>query len=219
MPLSNRMGKCAPCGPTPRQPVCKKATRDTEFSSPLGQRQTKSVEFDCDVVASIVSLLRSRCPSAISRLVVALIVHAIQCMEHGWAKSHVSDKIQNASPLTAHDDAASAVIFITPISRVVATLIHRIPRLVGGSLSQSVDGMSGRRSLPQQATTAPCVSGNEGIDANSQARATVAKANIFTLRYSLFGNEASEAMADSVFKWRHGRKYSNVYVDGATFGF
>ncbi len=83
-------------------------------------------------LATIPSLLVLCSPSAIGRLVIAVIVDAVN--RHAfWARSHVGNKLSEAVlPFVAHGNPAPAVVWIPLVALVKAARFHVRPDAVFG---------------------------------------------------------------------------------------
>lgn len=69
-------------------------------------------------------------PSAIVRLVVAVVVDAIN--RHSWRfLTHVRKKVVELHPSFADCNSAPAILRESVIGRIGASLLHRVPRIVG----------------------------------------------------------------------------------------
>lgn len=91
--------------------------------------------------ASIGCLLSASSPSAVVRLIVAVVVDAVQCELRGRPLAHVRDKGENViSPTLANGYPSPTVILVTGMSRVVTTISHSRPSVIlwpSGSLTRS----------------------------------------------------------------------------------
>ena len=76
--------------------------------------------------ASILRLLLWRCPAAISRRVVSVVVDAIKRFAF-WTSAHVGKKVFVLTPSTADADAATAISMISGVVGVFAALEHGRP--------------------------------------------------------------------------------------------
>jgi hypothetical protein len=75
----------------------------------------------------IVSLLNSSSPTAISWLVIAVIVDSVYLIAKG-ARPHICNKIIKASkPSIANGDAPPTIILPTPVVGIIATPLHARP--------------------------------------------------------------------------------------------
>jgi hypothetical protein len=68
-------------------------------------------------------------PFAVRRLVIAVVVNALDC-QAGWTRPHIRNEIRVLEPPLAHLDAAAAVVFPLTDIRIDATLQHRDPTIV-----------------------------------------------------------------------------------------
>lgn len=80
-------------------------------------------------VAAMGVLFRASSPTAIPRLIVAIVVKAVDCLSFG-PFAHVGKKILERAPSVAHDDAAPAIPSVFFICGVVTPLHHVPPAIV-----------------------------------------------------------------------------------------
>ncbi len=79
------------------------------------------------VVSFIDGLFCSRCPSAIGRLIVAVIVDTFNRMVFGWSLAHVCNKVFKTLPSGANRNPATAVVTKRFIFGVFTSLSHAAP--------------------------------------------------------------------------------------------
>lgn len=92
----------------------------------------------------IVNLFSTCSPSAIARLIVAVIVDTIQC-QFWWAFAHVGQKVLKRTPSFADRNASTAIVEIKSVAEIIATLKHGPPRLISAaSFTASRMAMSDR---------------------------------------------------------------------------
>lgn len=113
-----------------RQPrVIAPPNRDIVYSSalgPLGQCQCLTVVRYALVAKSVIGLLFVRCPPAIRRFVISIIVDPVQRCTF-WARSHIRIKLHKIVPFR-HDlnpPAAIAVIMGSP--KIITATAHQTP--------------------------------------------------------------------------------------------
>lgn len=76
-------------------------------------------------LARICGLLLARSPAHVARLVVAVVVDAIDCVVHRRPRSDVFiEREEVISPFLAHLNAATAVVLVLACARVVAPVNH-----------------------------------------------------------------------------------------------
>jgi|GEM_PF-6768896 len=97
------------------------------------------------VVASIVRLLFARRPTAISRLVVAVVVDTLDRMLRRGARPHVSEEFRKIlSPTVGHGDPSATVAMVIRVMLFVATTLGVEPRLIlggaGAPVSARIEG-------------------------------------------------------------------------------
>lgn len=78
--------------------------------APFRQRQTDPVSPYPSIVTGVEVLLLSCRPSAVARLVMAVVVDAVKAVRTAWTRPHVGKELREVvQPLVAHRNAASAV--------------------------------------------------------------------------------------------------------------
>lgn len=105
------------------------------FQSKFLSKLNGSVRFAFDLDkhgAPLVSLLRFFVsPSAVSRLVVPIVIDSINRVLF-WSRSHIGDKIVvTGKPSVAYCYATASIISKSPVIRVVTSVLHRRPNIVG----------------------------------------------------------------------------------------
>lgn len=90
-------------------------------------------------VASIGVLFSLGCPSAISRLVVAIVVDSVDAMAwRRWLAHVCNERFEAVRPALAHADASCAVPLVVWSRRVSASGDHRAPRVIHPRAGASV---------------------------------------------------------------------------------
>jgi hypothetical protein len=79
---------------------------------------------------TILHLLRTCSPAAISWFVIAIIVSAIQCQFWMWTQSHISNKIAEIFPTFTHLDSSTTPVFPFCVVRICASLNHSSPNAI-----------------------------------------------------------------------------------------
>ena len=114
-----------------RQPQVKHVHLYAKFSRPLGYGQRLAVECQITVIALIARLFRNRCPAAIARLIVTVIVDTVNRMLRARARPHVGKEgLVGISPPLADGNAAAAVPMPVMAFGVGATVDHVAPSLI-----------------------------------------------------------------------------------------
>ena len=80
--------------------------------------------------ASVAGLLFGRSPAAISWLVVAVIVDAVEAMFGARASVHIGKKVDVIAPSFTNGDAATSVMLPLWVFWVAATIQHAAPRSI-----------------------------------------------------------------------------------------
>jgi hypothetical protein len=96
------------------------------------------------VVPSGIAGLLSWCrPSAIVRLVIAVIIDPVNRVEGRRALAHIGQKRRKGvQPLFAYGDSAPAVVFIIPMLRAVTSTLHALPRRVFRRVASEMSEMA-----------------------------------------------------------------------------
>lgn len=106
---------------------------------PLPKRELFAVVFVTSNAASIQALFERCRPAHILRLVVAVVVDAIDAVRRAWAWAYiVSESRERFQPGIAYDDASSTVILVLGRVRAVAAFFHCAPRAVLGCVCSAV---------------------------------------------------------------------------------
>jgi len=71
-------------------------------------------------------MLRTGCPAAVARLVVAVVVDPVEAAAVG-ALAHVGEEVGKRMPAFADADPASAVVVPADVARVLAAVEHIPP--------------------------------------------------------------------------------------------
>lgn len=111
------------------------ADRNACLSSPV--RDAHRLPVVCKQVSSggISRLLRLRSPTAISRLVVSFVVNSVNCVQWAWLSPHViQEMLKRRAPAVANRNAPPTVAFVFMCVWVGASLYHRVPSRIFGSL-------------------------------------------------------------------------------------
>jgi hypothetical protein len=86
---------------------------------------------DTDRVANtsrVQTLLGARCPAAIVRRVIAVVVAAIERVLRGWPRAHIGEESHEiVTPAVAHPNAAAAVALKSSMAWIVAPAIQIKP--------------------------------------------------------------------------------------------
>lgn len=123
------------------RPSCFQATPDSvrrhaELSGPACDGLRLSLIRDQPVNAGVVHLDLPCRPSDITRLVMAVVVYAIQRVFRGWAVANVGQKVhERSAPSLADANPSCAVVFKHAVIRIFATLFHRRPTSIFGCFS------------------------------------------------------------------------------------
>src|SRR6185369_5762592 len=105
---------------------------------PVGYAHRLALECQHLSHATIANLNGSFCPSAIRRLIVAVVVNAVNRVFRGRTQPHVAQEILKQHPSLANGDASSTVVFVSNKFGVGATSTHAHPREMLRAISEPV---------------------------------------------------------------------------------
>jgi hypothetical protein len=93
----------------------------------ITQTHSNTIDFHHDIASSIPGLLDICRPSAITRLVVTVIIDSFNRMTRIWLQSHVSKKRFEVVPLFTHSYSSTTISRIFRSVRILATSNHGLP--------------------------------------------------------------------------------------------
>lgn len=102
--------------------------------APFCDRSDNARYLNKDCVSFIVGLFCRRSPTAVARLVVAVVVNAVERAAFR-PLPHVHQKILKGQPSFADRDATAAVSFVGRVIFLIASDFHRLPRAIRPRLS------------------------------------------------------------------------------------
>ena len=102
---------------------------DTEHFSPICHEQCLTTKRERSISPRISLLLLPSGPSTVVRLVVPIVINAIQ-RTAVWFSTHVFSKILERFPTFTDSDASSAIAEEHLVAAPSATITHRTPRFV-----------------------------------------------------------------------------------------
>jgi len=89
------------------------------------ERVINAIDCDVSIVAFIATLFGSCSPSAVFRSIWAVIVNALSLVLVRWSRSHiVKELFTRLTPFVANKYAASSVLWIILVFRIVTTTYH-----------------------------------------------------------------------------------------------
>lgn len=103
------------------------------FTNPLCQCFRHSVDFNPEITAIVVGLLKTGSPSHVSGLVVPVIVDTINRVRSGWGGTNALKKLLESAapfPLFVHCNSSAAISLIRRVPWVTASLSHPYPRFM-----------------------------------------------------------------------------------------
>lgn len=103
---------------------------------------------------SVAGLFGFRCPAAVDRVVVAVVIDSIKGVFRRWAWPHVTQKrLERVSPLVAHLDPTSTPLRKVGRFGIIAAVLHSFPCVVFTGTTQTVSAVSFLGSLKAQTAT------------------------------------------------------------------
>lgn len=124
--------------PTSEDSRFQRVSTASDMSFPFSDGATFAVHNQHMILPSVVGLFARRGPSAIVRLVIAVVVDAIDGVAR-WAQSHIRVEIsERIAPPIADRNASFPVSIKFRIVRVETTPLQRMPRLIGFRFRQAV---------------------------------------------------------------------------------
>lgn len=101
------------------------------FSSPLSQMKRFAIKFNCFICSCILRLLHFCRPITIRRLIISVIISAINGVCRTRSCPHIFGKIlKRIKPSITYLYATTPVIMVCSIITVIASLLHLCPKLV-----------------------------------------------------------------------------------------
>lgn len=140
------------CIPSPAQAFEDRVTIDWAKFGPLAHGFGFPVDREMSIFSTIVCLNKSIGPAAIPRLIIAVVIDAIN--RHAiWRQAHVSNKVPKIIPAITDGDAPPSVIFERTVIGVSASFAHRTPNVKNSVMAQAVNGIARFCEFPFEATT------------------------------------------------------------------
>jgi hypothetical protein len=150
------------------------------------------------VTTSICYLFAARCPSAIIRRVVAVVVDAINRKMRAWPTTHIRQKVcETLLPSLANFNSPSAVIGKCMIVRISASSLHCLPNEVFRMLIEAVLESPSRESFSMKTSAGFSPSSSEAAASNAFLSSAIA--NAFRMMSGLRNHKkSSEAKSNRV---------------------
>jgi len=102
------------------------------LGSPVCQTESFSLKRNHPDKSSILGLLFWSCPSAVFRRVAKRAINSVDAVGCRWLRSHVSVEVLKRFPSLAYCDAPSSITRKSFRVRVIAALLHFLPRIMFG---------------------------------------------------------------------------------------
>lgn len=140
------------------QATCDCLRRDAERARPIKYVHRAAIERQSSTASSIRVLLRQVRPAHVARLVVALVVDAIERVQQRGPRADViQEGFEGIAPCVAHPNPAATVIGVGLSRRRVAACLRVLPRVIFGCIELAVTSLAIADHLAAQATAATCV--------------------------------------------------------------
>lgn len=117
-------------GPSMFKTIAQYSLAHTDLVCPIRAAHGCAIERQYAIVAAVASLLFRGCPSAVGRLVVAVVVDSVKCMLRGWSRPHISEEVVKSQPSFANGDSSPTVTVVIWGAGVLTSSKHTAPRLV-----------------------------------------------------------------------------------------
>lgn len=181
--LSEAIGVC----PSTVQSRLDGAMWDAYYCRPFADSGCASVVGYQSDHAPISTLLKRRSPSAIARLIVAIVVDTVKrCAGGPW--SHVGiERAEVVSPSVAHRDASATVVMVVSVGLGKTTAFSPRPRIVLDRVRAAMRRELGALFLKPEASATRCITCRQVTICNGHDVATVASAVVTLKTGDLWG--------------------------------
>jgi hypothetical protein len=129
-PLAKRLGQDAINGPPEADSILDETAVDPKSVCPFRHTERFVVVGQKRLAPAIARLLLSCRPSAVVRLVVAVVVDAFDLVFFGRSLPHVGKECLERLPAVAHPDASALVVPVSRSTKCLASVEHRPPGFV-----------------------------------------------------------------------------------------
>lgn len=100
----------------------------SEFSRPLAETHSSTVARQSHIPSRVQALFFWGCPSAVARLVVAVVVDSVNAVVLRWTRTHVGEKLRKRElPGGAYSNPSPAVVSVTDAARGITAFNHLVP--------------------------------------------------------------------------------------------
>lgn len=123
---------------------------------------------DVAISSPVPALLFCRRPTAIPRLVVAVVIDTVDAVLAGWARPHVGDKICNVSPSLTDGDSTTTIVVIAFVEKVVAASKYFSPNKILVAIIQPMTPQKFRACFGASASATFCVPGGKIASLDNQ---------------------------------------------------
>jgi hypothetical protein len=158
----------------PAQSGTNSAVAQTEAIAPLGDRHGLTVVRGKYVCPTIAGLFRARSPSAVARLVVTIVVNAIDGVLDARSGSHVGKEVLKGVPSLTDRDASTTVVWPSRLLRVGASRSHGRPRPILRCFDLPVRSVLVRDHLTPRASTTRGMTSRDAVNVDLLALSAVA---------------------------------------------
>lgn len=179
------------------------------YLAPLGERFRDAINGYIYTASFIIGLLFNRCPTAIFRRVITVIINTVNRISWRWSFPHVFKKIWERMPPTlAHFYSTTAVFIPTRTIDIFSSINNAAPSIIKLVARFPMCFMNFAIHIRQETTTRACVAINEFCGLNDYFFPTIATAQphnpiISIVLGSFDDGKASKHFAGQIFKACH----------------
>jgi hypothetical protein len=160
----------------------------------------ESSEFVATAWPSVSCLIIPRCPSAIARFVVAIVVDTIKRVAFAWMRWHIVQEVFKLVPPITNDDSTATIIEKCLATRIVTAIKHRGPRFehrtAGMAVSSEPDAVRSRRFTSKAAARfGHTISKSACVDGLGVAAIADAKPEAVATAHRVHGNNSQSSKA------------------------
>lgn len=194
--------------PSARQPPSNNLTRDIQLSCPVGDALRFPAKGKFMASASVSTLFAHCRPSHIFRLVVSVVIYAINRVFGAWPWPNVKAKRRKRpAPSRAHPNSTTTIPVVMGSSGVFTATDHRRPHTIKRSFAVSVCCVGFCAAIPLKAPARTSVPATQRDALHGRNRPTVAHAPPICLAVaaaieSLYDQSAKTATTN-IFQRRH----------------
>lgn len=143
------------------------------MTTPFCDSTSNTINLNPVIIPAVDGLLIIGRPSAITRLIVAAVVDALQGVEWRRFRAHVGKEVVKALPTFADGNAAPAISWVLRSFGILAALLHGAPRPVFRRVAFAMRRIPGCHLLTTQTATTQGATAYQGAPLMSAERSTI----------------------------------------------